>query len=254
MKVLIIEDEINAAIDLKQMLETIRPGFIIQGVTDSIEKTTEWLTANPPPDLIFSDIQLGDGLCFEIFRKIPVTCPVIFLTAYDEYAIKAFETNGIAYLLKPLDEQKLTAGLQKLENLSAHLSGSQPPLQNLLTVLHDKYKHYKSSFLVAFKGKRFPVDVSDIAYFTVKNTLTWLCTLSGNSYQIPQRLDELEEMLNPRLFYRANRQYLIAFTAIKEMEEDFGRKLLLNLSVKTEEPIIISKPKSPDFLRWMEER
>lgn len=255
MRILIIEDEHNAADDLQLMLVDLKPEFVIAGITDSIENTLQWLNTNGQPDLIFCDIQLGDGLSFIIFEQFQISCPVIFTTAYDEFAIKAFENNGIDYLLKPIDEQKLSRSLKKIEDLSIHLAAPANPLKNLTGILNDNYKNYRSSFLIAYKGKRFPLEVKEIAFFMVKNSFTLLYTMQGKSYMIPQRLEELEdEMLNPMDFFRINRQYLVAFKAIKEVEEYFGRKTLVHLNMETEEKVFVSKPRSSQFLRWLENR
>jgi len=260
MNILIIEDEINAAKDLEQMLIQQNRGYIIKGITDSIEESIEWLQDFGQPDLIFSDIQLADGLSFEIFKQFPITCPIIFTTAYDEYAIQAFESNGIGYLLKPTDEKKLVQALDKIDLLRGNFltqrqqDGQSVSLDALLSSLQKNYKSYKTSLLVSFKGKIFPLPANEIACFTIQHAVTFVHNMAGKSYVIPQTMEELEESFDPSEFYRANRQALISFAAIREVEHYFGRKLLIHLKISLGEKIIVSKPKSSHFLTWMQNR
>src|SRR5882757_1659155 len=144
MRVLIIEDEINAANDLRQTLGELNPSFIVEAVLDSIESTLAWFKKNPQPDLIFSDIQLADGLSFDIFKQVSITCPVIFCTAYDEYALKAFETSGVDYLLKPIEETKLARSLTKINDLSRHFSKKSTDMESMLLLLQQNLKTYKT--------------------------------------------------------------------------------------------------------------
>lgn len=260
MKILIIEDETNAAADLHQMLLKYNPEFIIAGVTDSIESSLEWLSMNDQPDLIFSDIQLADGLSFEIFKKHRVSCPVIFSTAYDEYAIQAFELNGVGYLLKPTDETKLAASLNKVEMLRESLAGqslkhpSFVDLNRLFSSFEFNKKAYKTTLMISFKGKIFPLQIADISCFTIRNKITFVYTNTGKSYMIPQNLEDLEQVLNPMDFFRANRQNLIAFHAIREAEPYLGRTTLVHLNISIPEKIVVSKPRGSEFFSWMENR
>lgn len=260
MKILIIEDETNAAADLHQMLLRYNSDFIIEGVTDSIESSLEWLSMNNQPDLIFCDIQLADGLSFEIFKRHLITCPVIFTTAYDEYAIQAFELNGVGYLLKPTDETKLAASLKKVEMLRESLSGqsakspSLVDLNRLLSSFELNKKAYKTTLMISYKGKIFPLQISDISCFTIRNKITFVYTSIGKSYMVVQNLEDLEQKLNPMEFFRANRQNLIAFKAIKEVEPYLGRTTLVHLNINIPEKIVVSKPRGGEFLSWMEDR
>lgn len=261
MRILIIEDEVNAAIDLQKMIMKQDPAFQVVAVKDSIDSSLEWLEQHEEPDLIFSDIQLADGLSFEVFQRHPITCPIIFTTAYDEYAIQAFELNSIAYLLKPTDEKKLVMSLQKIETFRANLartkttsSAAELNLEGLIRSIQNGYKPYRTSLLISHKSKIFPLSVSDISCFTIKHGVTFVYTSAGRNYVVPQTLEDLEQCLDPAEFYRANRQYLVAFRAIKEIEQYLGRRVLIHIDVKVEEKIIVSKPRSSDFLSWMENR
>lgn len=252
MNVLIIEDEHYSASDLKQMLLTLRPTFKVLDIIDSVEDSIEWLSENKEPDLIFSDIQLGDGLCFEIFKSNIVNCPVIFTTAYNEYMLQAFETNGVSYLLKPVERKSLEAALLKVEKMLGLKDKNSFDLATLNAILSSKRTRYKSSILIQHKEKKIPIDISSIAYFMVQNTIAYLITNDGTSYTMYQRLDEIEKSLDPELFYRANRQFLVSFKAIDSVEEYFARKTLVHLKIKTPDAIIVSKPKSSSFLNWLE--
>ncbi len=251
---LIIEDEWQTALDLKNAIENVRPSYVIQTILDSVESGLEWFSGHASPDLVFSDIQLGDGLAFDIFRRASITCPVIFCTAYDEYAINAFQHNGIDYLLKPVSEKHLAKSLEKIDLFI------KPPayrfdissIQRLLQELESNKKSYKSNFLVSYREKMIPINVDDICFFCIRNNSTQLHTKDNKTFTVPQTLEYLEAMLDPQLFYRANRQSLVAFSAIKEVEHYFERKLLVKLHQPGLEPIIISKGKASDFLQWMD--
>lgn len=165
-QILIIEDEIKAAKELRRMLEDTYPEAKIMGILSSVEESIEWLNQHPSPDLIFSDIQLADGLSFDIFKAVKIQAPVIFCTAFDEYAIRAFETNGIDYLLKPIDKERLQQGLSKLNTLKNAFKAPNTPLENLLSVLKPSHK---STLLVYFKDKILPIKAHEIAFFYYEN-------------------------------------------------------------------------------------
>ncbi len=259
MTVLILEDEAITAEELRYYVLDIDPGIKVLALLETIEDAVHYLTTHGSPDLIFSDIQLADGLSFEVFGQVPVRCPVIFCTAYDEYAMQAFAANGIDYILKPFDRKAIAASLSKFHALQTHFQGNTPasqptlnePLQRLVEQLQPARR---SSFLVNYKGKYYPVPVSEIAFFYSGNEIVWLHKLTGEKYALNHTLDQLETLLDPALFYRANRQFIIRFEAIREFEPYFNRKLAVRLQSVTPEPIIISKAKAGDFTRWLEQR
>ncbi|MGA0557507.1 LytR/AlgR family response regulator transcription factor [Larkinella sp. VNQ87] len=253
MKTLIIEDEANAAHDLAAMLQKIDPTIQICAFLDSVETAIEWLRRNTPPDLIFMDIQLADGVSFEILREVEISSPVIFCTAYDEYALQAFRVNSIDYLLKPLEEADLKRSLDKLAFLRQQFGDWPQKLLNWFSQ-NRPASGGKSSFLVSFKGKLFPVQTRDIAYFIIEDSLSFLITFDGRKLPLSQTLDVIEEQLDPRQFYRANRQYIIAFEAVKEVEPYFARKLAVKLRSIKPETVFISREKSTSFLHWLENR
>lgn len=256
MNIVIIEDEVQAAWDLRQSIERLRPGFVIKAVLDSVESGRDWFSANPQPDLIFSDIQLGDGMAFDIFNELDLTCPVIFCTAYDEYAIHAFRNNGIDYLLKPVDEKVLEKSLAKIDLLKKPASQEYDPslVHKVLKDIEQNTKNYKSSFLVAYRDKLILVRLEDICFFKIQNEQLQLHTKDNKIYFLNYKLDYLQTIIDPKLFYRANRQTLIAYSAIKEVEHYYDRKLLIHLLGQTNDSVIVSKARASDFLKWIENR
>lgn len=256
MRILIIEDEIQTGLDLQRSILMLRPDFTVIAILDSIDASLDWFRKNGTPDIIFSDIQLGDGLSFEIFEQISINCPIIFCTAYDEYAIRAFQNNGIDYLLKPIDDALLGKSLKKFESFTRS-SGSIPDnsvIEKLLKEVAGVFKSYKTSFLVSYRDKLIPIGIDDILFFRVADDVVELCNNDKQTYRISESLDHIESVVDPKFFYRANRQYLLAFKAVKEVEVYIERKLLVRLNQPGIEPIVISKAKASEFLRWMENR
>ena len=256
MNIIIIEDEVQTAWDLRHSIERLRPDFIVQAVLDSVESGLDWFSDHEQPDLIFSDIQLGDGTAFDIFNKIILTCPVIFCTAYDEYAILAFRNNGIDYLLKPVDEKLLERSLAKMDMLKKPVARDYDSslVYRVIKEIEQNTKNYKSSFLVSYRDKLIPVVIENISFFSIQNELLQLHTRDNKIYLLNYKMDYLETIVDPKLFYRANRQTLLAYSAIKEVEHYDDRKLLVHLVTKTNEPIIVSKARASDFIKWMESR
>lgn len=255
MKILIVEDEPRTAIDLANTVREVEPAAEVVKITDSVEGTVAFLAKNPSLDLAFFDIQLADGQSFDIFKEAELRCPVIFCTAFDDYALQAFQTNGVAYILKPFDEKTVRRALDKVQSLGQFFeAGQQQQLTQVVQAAESLRKGKKTSFLVSFQGKFLPIGVQDVAFFTVMGEYTFLYTLKGDSYHLPHSLEELESMLDPQQFYRANRQYIVNFDAVRHVENDAARKLSVKLTVKTPDPVIVSKAKASEFLKWMNER
>ena len=254
MKVLIIEDEQRTAQNLQAILCELEPNIQILGILDSVEGAIDYLGSQPMPELIFMDIQLADGQSFEIFQEVEVRAPVIFCTAFDEYALQAFQVNGVDYILKPFDRESVGRALAKVKNLQNFFQQSPSSLEKLAGLIHQLKPAYKSNFLVGHRDKLLPVAVQDVAYFYIEHEITFLNTFDGKRYVVNHTLDELEKSLDPRQFYRANRQFLVNFRAVSEVEHYFARKLLLRLNANTKEPVVISKAKASEFLMWMEQR
>lgn len=251
MNIVIIEDEVVVAEDLELNIRKLidQPVDIVQ--LKSVKEGIAWFKKNDAPDLVFSDIQLGDGLSFEIFIAEPVAVPVIFCTAYDEYALDAFKANGIDYILKPFTQQTLNSALQKYKQLKKIFSTDQnPQFDALMQMLTGKDTQRAASVLVYHQDKIIPVKMEDIALFYLENEVTHLLTFSGKCYFPNKNLDELEK-LSGSYFFRTNRQSLICRKAITDVSSFFSRKLSLNLNVPFGEKIIVSKGKASQFLSWL---
>jgi len=251
MKVLLLEDESLAAERLTNLLTGIDSSIVLVAQLKSIAASVQWLNENSHPDLIVADIRLLDGLCFEIFQQVPVHAPVIFTTAYDQYAIKAFEVNSIDYLLKPVQEDKLRKALYKV-----NLTQDKPPAVDyaeILSHLQATQKKYKSRFMVRLGQKILAITVEKIAYFYSENKLSFLVTHDHKRYPLDQPLDELMELLDPHLFFRANRQCIITFSSIAEIHPYFKGRVKLLLNPATTEEVIISSERSPEFKKWIDQ-
>lgn len=253
MRVLIIEDERKAANELRQLVLGLRPAWGIAGMLASVEDSLEWFRENKMPDLIFSDIQLADASCFQIFDQARIDCPVIFCTAYDEYAIKAFETNSIDYLLKPVDKTKLERALGKLDKLkSVFEAGNGNNYAELGKLVSRLSAPAGKTILVYHQDKIIPVKYSDVSFFHYNKGVVTIRLADNNSYHVSMTIDEIEAGADDRQFYRANRQFLINRDAIRNIERFFARKLVVKLHVNTPEILIISKARAGDFLNWLE--
>jgi Response regulator of the LytR/AlgR family len=249
MKALIIEDEVLAAQSLQKLITEVAPDTEIIGVLQSIEESVAWFDENPMPDLAFMDIHLADGSSFAIFERTQITCPVIFTTAYDEYALKAFEVSSIDYLLKPINRNDLTRAMHKFNALVGEKQNNNDAIETLLHHIGLK-KNYKSCFLVPERDKLIPLPTANIAYIYIEDKLVKTIALDGHTYYMSQTLDEIMTQLNPDDFFRANRQFIVSRKAIKDMTIWFGNKLSLNLLVEIPEDIIISKAKVAEFKTW----
>ena len=250
MKVVIIEDEKLTADDLAETILKIVPDAKIISVLHSVSTAISWFQKNEHPDLIFSDIQLGDGLSFEIFKKISTNVHVIFCTAYDEYALKAFDANGIDYILKPFDKSTIEAAFNKYNKLKNKFSENSSNLDNFIRLFENKKKHNQSSVLVYHKDKIVPVRLEDIALFYIENEITHLLTFAQKSYTINKTIEEIEKISSDD-FFRVNRQFLVNRKAIKEASQYFARKLSLTLTIPFKETITVSKLKVHEFLDWL---
>ena len=251
MKAVIIEDEKIAADLLKNLICQLDENIEIVTILQTVEDSIEWLNNNQHPDILFVDIHLADGSSFSIFEKAEVKCPIVFTTAYDEYALKAFEVNSIDYLLKPINKDDLQRALNKYKNLK----GEERDLDykkfvSRFLVEAEKVNNYKEYFLVPERDKLVPLAAKDIAYVYIDLKLIKAVTFSGKIYYLNQNLDEMMSQLNPKMFFRANRQYIVAHEAIKDVSIWFGNKISLNLTAPTEEKIIVSKARVSEFKNW----
>lgn len=248
MKILIVEDEFPAAKRLAKLILELEPKAEIMEMLDSIESTVKWLKSNPKPELLFLDIHLADGNSFLIFEQAEVRCPVVFATAYDEYAIKAFKVNSIDYLLKPIEKDSLAQALAKFKN-------SRPnetiDFHALLSSLQAEKKEYKTRFLVRISDRLLPIHINDIQYFVAEEKLVFLQT-SSQKYPIDFTLDQLESVLNPKLFFRINRKFLAQLTCIHKIYNHLNGKLKLILQPEHQDEIFVSREKAGEFKLWLE--
>lgn len=250
-RVLIIEDEAKSARELASLLQDIDTETEVLAILDSVEQSIAWFEENSQPDLIFSDIQLADGLCFDIYNKVAIQSPIIFCTAFDEYLMEAFDTHAVSYLLKPITRDKIEKALDKFHALKSVYEKQQEE-RKLAALLRQVSYSYKTALLVYQQEKIIPVQVKDIAFFYLDNTVVSISTLNGKRYYLSTKLDELEKVLDPSMFCRANRQYLVNRMAIANAEKFFARKLVVKLTVNTPENIVVSKAKASEFLQWLE--
>jgi len=254
MKVLIIEDEPHAQKELKRLLNKADPSIQVLDCLDSVEDSVNWIKNNESPDLLFLDIQLSDGIGFDIFKQVDIKVPVIFTTAYDQYAIQAFKVNSIDYLLKPVKQDDLNAAIRKLKSLTEKSDKAQTvlDLSQIEQLLQIHRKEYKERFLAKVGDQIKYVNVEDIAYFRAEDNEVMLITMKNRNYIIDYSLDELGNLLNPRKFFRANRSYIVTVESIEKISKYFNSRLHLELVPKTEDTVLISRVKVPDFLEWMD--
>jgi DNA-binding LytR/AlgR family response regulator len=251
MKIVIIEDEKITAEELAGTIKALEPGAIIEAILSSVKTAVTYFQKNKAPDLIFSDVQLGDGLSFEIFKACKISAPVIFCTAYDEYALNAFKINSIDYILKPSTSQTIADALAKYSNFRQTFAGDGQQYKAILEILMNRDVPKASSVLVHHKDKILPVRLEEIALFYIENEITHLLTFDSKTYFINKNLEELEQT-SGNSFFRVNRQFLVNRKTVIDASHYFSRKLSVNISVPFKEKITVSKEKTPQFLNWLE--
>ncbi|OJX52464.1 MAG: DNA-binding response regulator [Flavobacterium sp. 38-13] len=247
--ILILEDEKLNSERLLRLLSRIRPDIKIAGIMSSVAKAVDWLTENECPDLILMDIQLADGLSFEVFNRVEVKCPVIFTTAYDEYAVKAFKYNSVDYLLKPIDKDELEAALAKFEQTSRAPQLPHALVEGLLARMQPK--EYRTRFLLPYRDAYRKINVEEIAFFYSHLNISYAYLFNGEKVVVPQTLEALEQELEPRNFFRVNRQYIVQANSIEQVQNYFNGKLKLKIKNAPEE-VIISRTKAPLFKEWLD--
>jgi two-component system response regulator LytT len=253
MNILIIEDEPHTAQILSEIIVQVRPDSIILETLESIEQSVKFLSNDKNlPDLIFSDIQLADGLSFEIFSKVQLKCPIIFCTAFDQYTLQAFKTNGIEYVLKPVKEEDVELAFTKYETLKESLK-PDTEIVNLLKNTFQKKENYKSSILVHVKESFIPIEVSKIAFLIVNTEILYIHTFDNKRYPVFKAMSEIEASLDPTIFFRINRQVLLNKKAIKEIQPYFKRKVIVKTDLKIKEQLIVSRLKVTEFMNWIEQ-
>lgn len=254
MNALIIEDEILLAKELKYKISQIDPSLEILEIIGSLRSARKWFSQNNAPDLLFMDIQLGDGISFELFEDFNPGCPVIFTTAFEEYAIRAFKANGIDYLLKPIDDGELSEAIQKARLMISRKAVPERDWQQFVTEMNKTAlkTNFKEKILVNFRNAWIPINTADIACF-FRDNLNYLITFSGEKYNLEtESLDELESVLDPLLFFRANRQFIVNINAIQKVVPHENHKLSLHLTNLPKIEVDISREKAPAFRKWLD--
>lgn len=252
MKVIIIEDEIAASENLTYLLNEIDTTIEVVTVLDSVKSAIKYFSNNVDADLVLMDIHLADGISFEIFDQVDIKIPVIFTTAYDQYAIKAFKVNSIDYLLKPIDEDELSEALTKFQNQKVSVSTSASQIEGLLSLLKTQNEQYKSTYLVRSKDELIPILTKDIAILYIDTGMIKAITFDAKKFSIDSKLEDVESELNPKDFYRVNRQMIVQKKAIESIKFYFNGKLIINTDPKFTDRIIVSKAKATAFKNWMD--
>ncbi|MBG8555626.1 LytR/AlgR family response regulator transcription factor [Hymenobacter guriensis] len=263
MTVLLLEDEYPAAERLQRLLRQAAPEAQVAAVLDSVSGAVQWLEINPAPDLILSDIQLADGLSLEIFDQLLVRSPVIFTTAYDAYAIRAFKANSVDYLLKPVKLTELTAALTKLRDWRLALgesAGAEPQpedtsahrLERLADALPRPDRQFKTRFLVRSGEQLLPLPAAQVAWFQSRHETTTLTATDGRRFVVDYTLEQLESLLDPSQFFRLNRQFIAQLPAVQRLHPHFNGKLLLDLQPAPSDEVLVSREKAAAVKSWLE--
>jgi DNA-binding LytR/AlgR family response regulator len=254
MKILIIEDEPFARKELVRLLKATGREFTLLDQIDTVEDSVKWLKTHPQPDLLFLDIRLADGLSIEIFRQVSVSSPVIFTTAYDEYAIKAFQMNSIDYLLKPVRQEALENALRKLDDLRSVLNPVKPwfentQMENLLRIMN---REYKSRILTKTGDQIRSVEMEEVAYFYAEDDVVFARLKDKSRAIVDHTLNQLESELDPKDFYRLARGCIARISAIKKVSKYFNSRLIVELEPPMEEKLLVSRVNVPEFLKWLD--
>ncbi len=253
MQVLIIEDEAIAAEKLAYLIKKHNPSISILEPIDSVKNAVKWLKTHPAPDLIFLDIHLSDGISFEIFTQVGLDVPIVFTTAYNEFAIKAFELNSIAYLLKPIKYEEVVRSLDKFKNLRQSFSQPQTvDYEALIAMITQQKKTYKERFLVKVGQKIHSIPVEEVAYFYTESKIVFLQTYDNRRFPVDYYLDQLIDLLDPKEFMKINRQFVIRHSSIVNMFPYSNSRIKITLNPPVKKDIIISTEKSSDFKDWLD--
>lgn len=248
MNVLIIEDEQAAVRRLQKLLSAVHPDTEVAGVLSSIESAVEWFQSHPAPDVILMDIHLADGPSFDIFERVKIEVPVIFATAYDEYALKAFKVNAIDYLLKPIKQEELAQALQRITKFPQAESQAEDMVQKLAQAGFIK----KTRRILVRMGQAIKlIELDQVAYFYSRDKISFAVLPGNKRYPLDQSLDQIEHMIDPSHFFRINRQFIINMHSIDEMIAYSKSRVKLKLNPPTEEDAIVSKERSPEFKKWL---
>ena len=248
MRVLIVEDETSAYENMVEILAEIDSGIKVLANTESVSQTTEWLQSNPAPDLILMDIHLSDGSAFSIFDQIKIDTPIVFTTAYDEYAIEAFKVNSIDYLLKPIKVAEMKRALDKFSKLNH--TGILHYLSQLSQFASLK-PAYKDKILLPLQNKLLPIDLKDVSFFYTTDKSTSIYLKNGDCYPYSKSLEQIMKAIDPAEFTRANKQFIVSRSSVKNITLWFDSRLFITMDVETPERLYISKNKSAEFKSWI---
>ncbi|PWJ43836.1 LytR/AlgR family response regulator transcription factor [Sediminitomix flava] len=253
MKYCIIEDEKHSRLMLEALIKKVRPTWVCTNFFDRVSTAVEWYKENPQPDLFFVDVQLKDGVSFSIFEQVKSEAPIIFTTAYDEFAIRAFEVKSVDYLLKPIDENKLVLAISKFEEYHSETERKQTDFDELLALVKSGKQEYRKRFMVSNVDSYFKIDVGDIAFFKSENGLTKAILFNGEEHHLDLTLEKLEYQLDPIQFFRANRHLILHIDAVVKFENYFGGKLSVFTKPSQKEDAIISRLKASAFKKWFDQ-
>lgn len=251
MKVIIIEDELAASDNLSYLLHSIDSTIEIVAVLDSVKSSVDYFSKPNDAELAFMDIHLADGISFEIFDKVKISIPVVFTTAYDQYALKAFKVNSIDYLLKPIDEEELSEAIDQFKGQVKGGGMAEHQMKSLLDLVNVKTKTYKTTYLVSHRDQLIPIKTNDIAYFRIDTGIVKAISVDNQSYAVDSKLEDIEDELDSSQFFRANRQFIVKRDAIVNIKYYFNGKLIVNVNPTSDERIIVSKAKASEFKNWM---
>jgi DNA-binding LytR/AlgR family response regulator len=252
MKILIVEDERQAAQLLENLIKELEPQWMVLEKLDAVTSAVRWLNQNSSPDLIFMDIQLADGISFEIFDICQVNTPVIFTTAYNEYALKAFKVNSIDYILKPIDKDELRSALEKFKRLNGQPILQSKMLESIGHAMNMLTRKYKERFMIKVGEHLKTIDVSAILYFYSHEKTTFCCTAEGRSFILDFTLEQLEEMIDPHQFFRINRKYMVSSSAIQDILNYTNSRLRLVLKGSSDNDVIVAREKVQEFKNWLD--
>jgi len=255
MKVILVEDEKSAQDNMLAILKEIDPSIEVLACLDSIRHTVSYFSENPPPDLAFFDIHLADGSVFKVFDQVDVQCPVVFTTAYSEYALKAFKVNSIDYLLKPIKRTELEFAINKFKNVQSKTPAKvgEEILSALKSLYPEEKKKYKKSLLVKKFDGFIPIRTDDIALFYIDAGIVYCQMQDGQTHAVHEKMDSIQKDLDPNYFFRINRRALVSKETIKEVSNYLGGRLLIKSNVETKEKLLVSKGRVADFRMWLEE-
>jgi len=250
MKSVIVEDEIVAAQKLERLIKQLASDIKVIAVLQTVEESIDWFSLHEAPDLVFMDIHLADGSAFSIFEKVQIQCPIIFTTAYDEYALKAFEVNSIDYLLKPINEKNFEHAITKFRSLKATGANNNDMISGIIAAFNESKIGKKTSFLIPQKDKLIPLAMDKIACFYTENKMVKIIAMNQETYNLDNSLEEIYIQLDPSEFFRANRQYIVSHKAIRDISIWFGGKLSINMMMTVPDKIVVSKARVAEFKLW----